>query len=427
MRIKFWGVRGSSATPERRNSRYGGNTPCVEIRLDNGTLIILDCGSGARALGKSLEREFDGRAIWAYMFFSHFHWDHVQGIPFFAPFYIEGNHFFLHSATQSAADVEGALADQLCDPYMPVDMSVMKSVRNYFDLGETALNLNGAIVTSAPLNHPFGAVAYRIEADGGSFVYATDTEPGSPVHDKAIRDFAKGADVLAYDSQYTPEELRGPKKGWGHSSWSEGVKIARDSGVKKLLLFHHDPEHDDLFVDGLVEAARKEFPQSAGAREGMVINLSADAARTSQTAENERRTEHRYVLQIPAQLEWTNAAGRNVEGMGLLRDVSRSGLYFLAPREASTEQPINVAAILPPEITHGEKITFRYSVQPKRRELLPGSLGSYPSCQGIGGQLISACRNIPETSLLSALPSPGSTFDDFFAISGHSRRRVPSI
>ena len=391
MKIKFWGVRGSSATPERRNSRYGGNTPCVEIRLANGTLIILDCGTGARALGKSLMREFDNRPIWAYMFFTHFHWDHVQGIPFFEPFYREGNHFFLHSASHSAADVERALADQLCDPYMPIDLSAMKSVRHYFDLGDSAINLNGAIITSAPLNHPFGSVAYRIDADGGSFVFATDTEPGSPVHDKALRQLAKGADVLVYDSQYTLEELNGPKKGWGHGCWVEGVKIARECKVKQLLLYHHEPEHDDLFVDGLIEAARKEFPGTAGAREGLTIDLSMDSAKLAMSAlEEERRTEHRYILKIPAELEWSNAEGKNEKSMGLVRDVSRNGLYFLAPREVGLDKTITVSAVLPAEITHSKELTFRYSVEPKRRDLLPGSLGPYPRCQGIGGRLISA-------------------------------------
>jgi phosphoribosyl 1,2-cyclic phosphodiesterase len=156
----------------------------------------------------------------------------------------------------------------------PVDINVMGAVRHFYDVGEHAINLNGATISSAPLNHPQGCVGYRIEADGGVLVLATDTEPGSPEHDRALRELAKGADVLVYDAQYTPEQLRGEKKGWGHSSWYEGTRIARESRVKQLMLFHYDPDHDDAFVDGLVEKARREFPNVFGAAEGMAIEMT---------------------------------------------------------------------------------------------------------------------------------------------------------
>jgi len=284
VRVKFWGVRGSTPTPERRNSHYGGNTPCLEVRPANGTILIFDCGSGLRALGKSLLRQHGDRPIVAYIFLTHFHWDHIQGIPFFAPLYRQGNAFFFHSVSLKAEELQNAVEGQMVTPYFPVDMSVMGAVRHFYDIGAEPVNINGAIIRSVALNHPQGSVAYRVEADGGSLVYATDTEPGSPIHDQNIRDIAKGADLLIYDSQYTPEELQGEKKGWGHSSWAEAVKIAHDAGVGRLVLFHHDPDHDDRMIDGLVRRAREHFSRTIAAAEGLVVRIPAPRARPSRPA-----------------------------------------------------------------------------------------------------------------------------------------------
>lgn len=275
MQLKFWGVRGSTPTPERRNSRHGGNTPCVEIRLANGTILVLDCGSGLRALGKSLIRQHGDKPIVAYLFLSHFHWDHIQGIPFFKPLYAKGNAFFFHSVSLRAQELQNAVEGQMVSPYFPVDMSIMDAVRHFYDIGTEPVNINGATISSVALNHPQGSVAYRIEADGGSLVYATDTEPGSPVHDQNVRDLARGADVFVYDSQYTPEELQGEKKGWGHSSWAEAVKIAQEAAVRQLVLFHHDPDHDDAMIDAFEEQARAHFPSTVAAAEGMILEIPA--------------------------------------------------------------------------------------------------------------------------------------------------------
>ena len=136
MRIKFWGVRGSTPTPERRNSRYGGNTCCLEIRLANGTIIVLDCGSGLRALGKSLLHEFGEHPIHGYVFMTHFHWDHIQGIPFFGPLYRKGNVFLFHSVLRKGLELRAAVEGQMVNPYFPVDMSAMGAVRHFFDLDE---------------------------------------------------------------------------------------------------------------------------------------------------------------------------------------------------------------------------------------------------------------------------------------------------
>ncbi len=274
MKVKFWGVRGSIPTPERRNSRYGGNTTCIEIRLANGTLIILDCGTGLRALGKSLLREFGDRPVRGYVFLTHFHWDHIQGIPFFLPLYRKGNILLFHSVLSDESQFKEVVEGQMVHPYFPVDASLMGATRYFYDLGKEPISLNGAIVSSASLNHPQGCVGYRIEGDGAVFVLATDTEPGSTQHDRAVRELARGADVFVYDAQYTPDQLKSEKKGWGHSSWLEGVHVARESGAKRLILFHHDPDNDDDFVDCLVAKARERFTNVYGASEGMEIYLS---------------------------------------------------------------------------------------------------------------------------------------------------------
>jgi phosphoribosyl 1,2-cyclic phosphodiesterase len=397
MKIKFWGVRGSTPTPERRNSRYGGNTACVEIRLANGTLIILDCGSGLRALGKSLLREFGERPLRGYVFLTHFHWDHIQGIPFFLPLYKKGNVFLFHSVLRKGRELQGAVEGQMVSPYFPVDMSVMGSVRHFYDLDEHPVNLNGAIISSAPLYHPQECVAYRIEADGGVFVFATDTEPGSAIHDRSVRELARGADIFVYDAQYTPEQLFAEKKGWGHSSWVEGIRIANEVGVKHLVLFHHDPDHDDFFVDGLVEKARQEFPRVSGASEGMEIQLPRGYSHQASLAElSNRRQETRYQMELPLRIEWGGPDGQPRTAEGVCKDVSRSGIYFVASGDLDSAQPIHLELIIPDDVTHRGDQTIRFLVQPIRQMSLSGDKGFPRARMGVAGRI---CAE--ETSPLS--------------------------
>ena len=273
MKVKTWGVRGSTPTPQPENLRYGGNTPCVEIRSAAGKLLIVDCGSGLRMLGKALVKEFGSQPIQAHVLISHYHWDHIQGLPFFAPLYAVRNRFHFYSFRLPQATVEGALQGQMADPYFPVDMNAMLSERSYSEIGEEPFEIDDLLIRPRWVNHPQGCLAYRIESNGKAVVYATDNEPGTPARDRAIRELARDADALIYDSQYSQSQLDGEKKGWGHSSWEEGVRICQDAGVKELVLFHHDPDSNDHVVDEIQAVARSRFTNSRAAYEVMEIVL----------------------------------------------------------------------------------------------------------------------------------------------------------
>ena len=389
MRIKIWGARGSISTPERRNSRFGGNTACVEVRLANGTLIVLDCGSGFRALGKSLVREFNEQPIHGYIFLTHFHWDHIQGVPFFPPLYKRGNFFFFHSAGRKGHEIEAAIEGQMANPYFPVNMDAMQATRHFFDLGCNPIDVNGATLTSGPLNHPQGCVGYRIEADGAVLTFATDTEPGSPSHDRSVRKLAEGADVLIYDAQYTPEQLQGEKKGWGHSSWLEGVRIARECGVKHLVLFHHDPDSDDAFLDALVERARQDFPNVVGAAEGMRIEIRDGRTEWAREAPAQnRRRERRLHVELPIRAQWREAGGKRRQTEGMSRDVSKGGVYFIAPSEAPPGSVMELELRLPEELSPTADASLRYVAELIRSEKVNGSSGFHTARLGVAARLV---------------------------------------
>ena len=276
MRLKFWGVRGSTPTPQAENMRYGGNTSCVEVRVGNA-LLIFDCGTGLRALGKRLSTEFGDREAEAHIFVSHFHWDHIQGIPFFKPLYENPrSRFIFHSSSQHRG-LRRVLEDQMVTPYFPVDMSEMSASRKFHNI-EGRMQLDGGIsVQAMPLNHPQGCLGFRVESKDGVLVYATDNEPGHPQFDKDVRKLAAGADLLIYDAQYLPDEYLARRQGWGHSHWREGVNIAMESGARELVLFHHDPDHNDACIDSIVQDARNYYPKVRAAAEGLELQVGDNA------------------------------------------------------------------------------------------------------------------------------------------------------
>ena len=278
MRVKFWGVRGSTPTPQPENLRYGGNTSCVEVRLKDARYVF-DCGTGFRLLGQQLEHESKGNPVPAHIFVSHFHWDHIQGIPFFGPLYDSGENRFIFHCSSRTRSLRRVMEDQMASPYFPVDMSEMKARRDFYDIEEGRVPLGDEVTIEARwLNHPQGCMGFRLESKHGVLVYATDNEPGDPIFDKNVRKLAAGADVLIYDAQYLPEEYEARKRGWGHSHWREGINIVMESGAKELILFHHDPDHDDALIDKVVQEARNYYPRVRAAAEGMEIGIEQAAA-----------------------------------------------------------------------------------------------------------------------------------------------------
>jgi phosphoribosyl 1,2-cyclic phosphodiesterase len=273
MLVRFWGVRGSTPTPQAGNLRYGGNTSCVEVRLGNA-LYVFDCGTGFRQLGQQLSREFQNQPIQAHIFVSHFHWDHIQGIPFFFPLYERAENQFVFHASARTRSLERVMEEQMAVPYFPVNVSEMKGKREFFNIEEGRTQLDDNVTVAVQwLNHPQGCLGFRLESSEGTLVYATDNEPGDAQFDKNVRKLAAGADVLIYDSQYLPDEYEARKRGWGHSHWREAVNIVMESGAKELILFHHDPDHDDNCIDKIVREARNYYPRVRAAAEGLELKI----------------------------------------------------------------------------------------------------------------------------------------------------------
>ncbi|MGK7919671.1 MAG: MBL fold metallo-hydrolase [Trichodesmium sp.] len=272
--IQFWGVRGSIASPGSETVRYGGNTPCIEMRV-GGHRLIFDGGTGLRVLGQSLMSQMP---IDAHMFFTHSHWDHIQGFPFFAPAFVKQNRFNIYGAVApNGATIQQRLNDQMLNPNFPVPLQIMGAELKFFDLeiGQS-IKIGDILVENALLNHPGEAIGYRINWGGYAVAYVSDTEHFPDRLDENVLFLARQADVLIYDATYTDEEYyseKSSKIGWGHSTWQEAVKIAKAAQVKKLVIFHHDPLHNDDFLDNLGQQVAEKFPNSLMAREGLSIQL----------------------------------------------------------------------------------------------------------------------------------------------------------
>jgi phosphoribosyl 1,2-cyclic phosphodiesterase len=272
MRIKFWGVRGSTPSPQPENMRYGGNTSCVEVSIGD-QMYVFDCGTGFRMLGQALRRQSNGHPISAHVFVSHFHWDHIQGLPFFGPLYDNPENRFQFHCSSRTRRLKQVLEEQMAAPFFPVGLNQMRARQDFYDLEQGSVDLGNVKLQAKWLNHPQGCMGFRLESKDGIFVYATDNEPGDETFDKNVRALAAGADVLVYDAQYLPEEYEALRRGWGHSHWREAVNIVMESGAKELVLFHHDPDHDDACIDRVLKEARNYYPRVTAAAEGTQIEI----------------------------------------------------------------------------------------------------------------------------------------------------------
>ena len=269
--VRFWGVRGSIACPGPETVRYGGNTSCLEVRCGDD-LLIFDAGTGLRALGLHL----DGNGkVDADLFFSHTHFDHVCGLPFFSSMFEKTNAIRMWAGhLRPDYTLRQVLFEMMMAPLFPVPPDIFGAATafNDFDGGDTLTPKPGVVLRTAPLNHPNGATGYRVEYGGRSLCYVTDTEHVVGTADENILRLIEGADLVIYDSTYTDEEFGG-YVGWGHSTWQEGVRLCERAGVGKLAIFHHDPGHDDAFMDRVAERADIERPGTVVAREGLILEL----------------------------------------------------------------------------------------------------------------------------------------------------------
>ena len=290
--VRFWGTRGSIPTPGRNTYRYGGNTSCVEVRVDDA-LFILDGGTGLRELGGDLLRR-SSEPINAHLFFSHMHWDHIQGFPFFVPAYLPQNTFSIYGPSLGDRRFHKLLSGQMHSDYFPVDFSELHSSILASDLGpERWSTIEGVTVRCFDQRHPGGSYAYSLEKDGKRVVYATDNEIDLTLADAelTLRDlamprkvplelvnFCRGADLLIADGQYS--DLEYPKKiGWGHSRATTVADLAMQADVKQLAIYHHDPLHTDGEVDGIIDQCRDRALRFGSelfvfaAREGLTLKL----------------------------------------------------------------------------------------------------------------------------------------------------------
>jgi phosphoribosyl 1,2-cyclic phosphodiesterase len=272
--IRFWGVRGSCPSPGPETAAVGGNTSCVEV-VAGDTRIALDAGTGLRRLGADLLARSRG-PVELTVLLSHVHWDHIQGLPFFAPIYMPGTRLRLAGGV-TGTPLPDTLRRQMSAPTFPVDWNDVPAERSYVELRDgTTTRIGDAQVRTARANHPDAVFAYRVEHEGHAVVYATDTEHYACVDPRLVA-LARDADVLVYDAQYLPEEYAG-RVGWGHSTYEAGASLARAANVRKLVLFHHDPGRTDHAVAAIESRAREVFDDVVAAREGMTIELGAPAS-----------------------------------------------------------------------------------------------------------------------------------------------------
>jgi phosphoribosyl 1,2-cyclic phosphodiesterase len=285
--LRFWGTRGSIPSPGPQTVRYGGNTPCLEVRTPEDWLIILDAGTGIRELGRSLLARANGQPIRGDIYLTHAHWDHIQGLPFFAPAFQERNHFTIWGSKAMETSIGRVLRDQMSPVVFPITFDQLAATIEVRELAEGSARGHGYQVRAFPVHHPGGALGYRLTAGHGgrALVYISDNELSATAHYEStphwrheMVEFCRGAGVLVHDAMFTRDDY-GQHAGWGHSTSADAVELALDADVDRLVLFHHKPERTDDEVDRLTAECRALVAQRGGrlevvaAAEGLALTV----------------------------------------------------------------------------------------------------------------------------------------------------------
>lgn len=280
--VKFWGTRGSSPVSGANTLRYGGNTPCVEVRAGD-SVVIIDCGTGLRELGLSMLKEFKGRPLNAHILVGHTHWDHIQGFPFFAPLYNPRNSFSIYSVHGAHASLQSVLSGTMSSDYFPIPLSSLAARLRFVEMSGT-VSLGPVDISFKHLNHPGVCIGFRLEIQGRSVTYLSDHEGFAKLNgdselsrrqDAEVVEFVRGSDLLIREAQYTEEEYL-PRRGWGHSTFDDAVRDAAAAAVKRLAITHHDPDHTDEFMDAQIERCRSLAQGSFdcfAAKDGLQVEL----------------------------------------------------------------------------------------------------------------------------------------------------------
>jgi len=270
MNVDFWGVRGTVPVSGKDIIKYGGHTMCASLSISEREVIVVDAGTGIKRLGDRLIKETGKGRLNIHLFLTHFHLDHIIGIPFFAPLY-SANAVLTVYAPSSPREGQDYLKKIMSGRFFPVDFEEAPSKKFFKKMPEDELKISEVLISACPLLHPQGSVAYRLQEGERSIVMATDTEHPEFGVDQRLTSFVNQADILVYDAMFTPEEYKSGRKGWGHSTWLAGTEIARAAGVGSLYLSHFNPDHSDKNIDEFISLAKNKFPHTFGAREGKSV------------------------------------------------------------------------------------------------------------------------------------------------------------
>ncbi len=273
MELEFWGVRGTFPLAGKSASAFGGNTSCAAVMSSQGDILIVDAGTGIHALGNRLAAEHERAPLRLSLLLTHFHLDHVQGLPFFGPLFLPNTEISIFSAADPQ-ETQEHLKRLMGHPFFPMPFEQTPAKKTFKKIGAERVMIGAIRVSACPLNHPQGSVAYRLEEENTAVVFATDTEPVAGSLDERLAGFAKEASCLIYDAMFTPEEYVAGKQGWGHSTWLDGTKLAKASGSSRLFLSHFSYEHSDRVIRRFERLSQRVFPGSECAREGLRLKLT---------------------------------------------------------------------------------------------------------------------------------------------------------